>query len=90
MSIDKAKFDIWLDNPVTKDILKSLALRKIAKEEYLARELSFDNLNYDHYRSFAINCFVKGQVAAYNELLGISFDDFQRDKEGADEQIKTD
>ena len=81
MAIDKSDFDIWMESPVTKDILKSIGARKDGVENYLQHERSFLDKGYDHNRSLAMNNYYKGMMDAYSDLVNITFNDFSASME---------
>jgi len=70
--IEKRDFDNWMKDPVTIDIMKSLESRRnILCEQILFNRPYTLELQGKHF-------VYRGMIDVYNELLGISYNDFQK------------
>lgn len=81
MAIDKSEFDVWMKDPVTQDIWKSLTARRNLLQHHLLHDRPFLNLksvqDYNQSLNVAQINYYKGNVDTLNALININYENFK-------------
>lgn len=89
MAIDKSEFDVWMKDPITQDVLKSLTARATTIEQLILKERTFlDRQNYNHFQYFGEISYYKGSLDSLNAVIKIKYEDFKQTQEENKEEKK--
>ena len=78
--LDRTDFDTWYKHPITQDILKSISDRKEILIQQIIHLASGDDLKY-----FYKILYIRGLIAAYDEIINISYSDMSIEEGKKDE-----
>jgi len=70
--IDRTDFDTWYKSTITQDILKSIKARREVLEQQIMNLARGDDL-----KCFYSIRYIRGLIAAYDEIINISYEDME-------------
>jgi len=82
--IDDSDFRVWIDNPVTRILLKDIKDKITGAENYVINNVNYDEAGV-HY-SF----YMKGGIAAYKEIISYNFSAFDELRKLYLEEVEND